>query len=146
MFLPASIVIAAGSTVRYDYVQSTEPLGMEALLAQYVARLQAENAQRVADGEDPLIPLDLDIAGAGSGYPFVVRVLLMSTSASLDFNPSIRFWAASDAESLSDYQEAAIASLKAALPTGMAGVAVGMAGASQGTRFMALMGAHPPPD
>lgn len=129
---------------RYDYLQATEASVMEKLFAQYILDLIAENAARVGHGQPELNVADMDIAGGGDGHTFVVRILLTSATPTLGWvsgalsNVQGRFWMGSDAESLQDYQEAAIASLS---PTGfvLSNIAVGLSGSSKGTRFMAFM-------
>lgn len=141
----------SNATTRYDYIQATEASVMEALFAQYLQNLIAENVARVAHSLSELNVADVDIAGGGDGHTFVVRILVTSAaipvgwSAGSFSNVQGRFWMGSDAEALGDYQEAAIASLT---PTGftLGSVAVGCSGASKGTRFMAFMAGTVTPD
>lgn len=131
---------------RYDYIQATEASVMEALFEKYINDLIAENVVRAAAQQSQLNVADMDIAGGGDGYTFVVRVLVTTATPALGWVSGVlgavegRFWMGSDAEALQDYQEAAIASL---LPVGsdLNDIAVGHAGAAKGTRFMAFMAA-----
>lgn len=143
MFLP-SVSIGVGDYVRYDYLQATEAAVMERLFAKYVADLIAENVPLPDEQKRNLI--DMDIAGGGDGHTFSVRLLVSTatpvtgwTSAMLPA-VSANFWMGSDAEALSDYQEAAIAALRTSHVIN--NIAVGLSGASKGTRFMAFMAAN----
>jgi len=144
MFLP-SVSIGVSDYVRYDYLQATEAAVMEKLFAQYVAGLVAENVPLPTNQKRNVI--DMDISGGGDGHTFVVRILVSTTSnaaTSWSYNvlPGVKgsFWMGSDAEALSDYQEAAIAALR--MNNSIESIAVGLAGAAKGTRFMAFMAAH----
>jgi hypothetical protein len=149
MFIP-NLALASTDATRYDYIQSAQSSDMEARFTQKIAELIAENVVRVAAQLLPLNISDIDIAGGGDGHTFVVR-LLLTTAVAADPGPQwlsasfpfvrARFWMGADAEALSDYQEAAIASLFLGGLTDAVLCAAGMAGTSKGTRFMAFFAA-----
>jgi len=146
MFIGNSVEITTGTGQRYDYLQASEAAEMQKLFDKYMVDLAAENGGR----ETPFNIVDIDISGAGDGFTFVLRILLSTTTNATGWTDSnidsgsvaARFWMGSDAEALSDYQEAAIASLLAppAPSSTLGNIAVGLAGGSKGTRFMAFLG------
>ena len=139
MFL--SMTIGESDYARVDFLQGSDGAEMERLFAQKVASLIAENAEREKDGKRPLGVKDIGISG---GTDVFVLHLLVTTTGPVGWKPAelpqvaFRAWMGADQESLEDYQEAAIASLRNG-STSLDGVAMGVAGAGRTSRFMGFM-------
>jgi hypothetical protein len=146
MLIGNSVTISSSTSQRYDYLQATEASVMQALFVKYIVDLMAENVVRVGNSQLAYNIVDIDIAGGGDGFTFVLRVLLSTTTnadgwtaANLTELAAV-FWMGSDADALADYAESAIAALRAQQPGAtIQKLGVGHAGASKGTRFMGFL-------
>jgi hypothetical protein len=135
------MTIGAADYARVDFLQGSDGAEMERLFAQKIAGLIAENADREKDGKAPLGVKDIGLSG---GTDVFVLHLLITTIGPVGWKPAelplvaFRAWMGADQESLEDYQEAAIASLRNG-STWLDGVAMGVAGAGRTSRFMGFM-------
>lgn len=131
------------ASARADFIQATEAGELHSLFARKIQALVDENEARGKE-MPPRAPLGIADVQISSFLHGFMMVFLLSTDADLWPAEKLRkvvgrFWLAGDAESLSDYQEAAIASLRngSSLRAVKIGIAGGMAG-----RVMAFVAAE----
>lgn len=135
MFLHAAL--PASAYVRADFIQGSDPEQLERAFEQKIAALIAENAERNLEaGKFPLGIVAIGLSYASSGCILHLLVSDKEESGASGWPPGAlpgvvaKFWMAADAESLEDYQEAAI---RAARGDGsLRRVAMGAAGAGWG--------------
>lgn len=134
------MVIGKSATARVEFVQGNEAGELQSLFVQKIRALVDENAERgaSADKKPPLGIADVQMTSFIHGF---MVMLVVTTEAELWpgealGNVTARFWPGGDAESLGDYQEAAVASLRNG--SGLRGVRTGIAAGVTG-RVMAFM-------
>ena len=143
MFL--DLPLPRSAYVRADFIQATEAGLMAELFRKKLAAIVAENDSRVKQNAVPLSVADVGIAASGDS--FVVHFLLVGGAIAggragrAEELGSVRaeFWMANDAESLDDYQEAAVTAALGA--TGLSTPAFGIAGGKG--RFMGFLAGVP---
>jgi len=119
---------------------------MQRLFSEKVVALVAENAARARASLPELCVADAGLAGGGDGHTFVLALLLTTDEPVAGWLPADVpsvvgvFWVGGEAEALGDYQEAAIAQLKAAASSALTKVIVGHAGGAD-QRFMGFIAA-----
>lgn len=145
MFLHAAL--PASAYVRADFIQGSDPEQLERAFEQKLQALIAENDERAkATGKWRLGVAAIGISSAASGV--VLHLLLSDKVESGDSGwppaalPAVvaKFWMAADAESLDDYQEAAIRAARGdgslrRLAMGAAGAGWGIMAFLAGERF-----------
>jgi len=131
------------ASARADFIQATEASELHSLFVRKLQALLAENEAREKESPPraPFGVADIQVASFLHGF---MMVLFVSTDAALwpaESLPKVvgRFWLAADAESLSDYQEAAIASLRNG--SSLRQVKMSLAGGMSG-RVMVFVGAE----
>lgn len=131
------------ASARADFIQATEAGELHSLFARKIQSLVDENEARQKESppRPPLGIAEIEVASFLHGF---MMVLFVSTDAALWPPGSLRrlvgrFWLAADAESLSDYQEAAIASLRNG--SSLRHVKMSLAGGMSG-RVMVFVGAE----
>jgi hypothetical protein len=125
--------------VRVDFVQATDDATLEQLFSNYVTSLVVENERRAKEGKTTWLGIS-DIGLSSIGDVFFVHFFVTDGSPGWESNelPKLhaRFWMGGDAESLGDYSEAAIASLRTGAST-VSNMTMGVIGGR--TRAMAFI-------
>jgi len=123
-------VLAKTSYLRCDFIEGADREQLERAFARHVKELLAENAERQKTERPPLGIKDVAISSASD--VFFVHFVVTDASDDDWWAPGSlgnivgRFWMAHDAESLGDYQEAAIAAARG--EHGLRAVRMGVAG------------------